>query len=159
MPRKLEFSSYLTGKTAPSIPAEDRDRRGFVLQAQRTLSIKGTLIQQKTRCGSVSVDRGASLQRMAWNADRRLSLTPTLLGTENVHNVTCYSRRSSPFNLGQSIFVGISVTSLGESQLLSMAVALSRLIPNADCRVILVIRHRQVPAARGTKVSLVLSAI
>ena len=137
MPRKLEFSSYLAGKTAPSIPAEDRDRRGFVLQAQRTLSIKGTLIQQKTtRCGSVSVDRGASLQRMAWNADRRLSLTPTLLGTENVHNVTCYSRRSSPFNLGQSIFVGISVTSLGESQLLSMAVALSRLIPNAYGRLI-----------------------
>ena len=32
----------------------------------------------------------------------------------------------------------------GKSQLLSMAEALSRLIPNADCRVILVIRHRQV---------------
>jgi hypothetical protein len=31
-----------------------------------------------------------------------------------------------------------------KSQLLSMAEALSRLIPNADCRVILVIRHRQV---------------
>ena len=31
----------------------------------------------------------------------------------------------------------------GKSQLLSMAEALSRLIPNADCRLSLVIRHRQ----------------
>jgi hypothetical protein len=151
MPRKLEFSSYLAGKTAHSIPAEDRDRRGFVLQAQRTLSIKGTLIQQKTiRFGSVSVDRGASLQRMALECEPEAHLTPLLLGTENVHNVTAELNVLLPgvfaFQLRTKHFHGhIS----GLTCRISVVIDGRRIveaIPNADGRLILEIRHRHLRA-------------
>ena len=73
----------------------------------------------------------------------KLLLLPVVNASYSISNIIITSIERLRDAKGSRLYRRQRRSLTGKSQLLSMAEALSRLVPNADCRLILVIRHRQ----------------